>query len=204
MLPWQSRALESTSGTLCSNGVQKHDPHALGYFGRLPGELRNKIYRCAVVEVTPIRLHAQPTKDNVGLVFAPPPLARVHPQIRDEMLPIYFTENTFNSVADASIVIPSSDDYGVNRWARDWMEIFQNCNTDLKFIRIKSGFRAGGGYVEIRIRRVPDVTDVTMDMSWARRCLLIEGGRLVPLIVIESWDGPDPDGWIRTRADVQD
>jgi hypothetical protein len=76
-------------------------PKPLTEFMDLPGEIRNNIYRLALV--TPgdqgILITTDPNDDDddddSGLTATPPALTQVNAQIRRESLPIFFGENTF-------------------------------------------------------------------------------------------------------------
>ncbi|KAI0518008.1 hypothetical protein F5B22DRAFT_645255 [Xylaria bambusicola] len=62
-----------------------HEAHNL--ILSFPGEIRNMIYRFAVLDAT----HG----DSYGSTLVPPALARVNRQLRDEVIPIYYGETKF-------------------------------------------------------------------------------------------------------------
>ena len=82
----------------------------MGLFARLPGELRNRIYRFALVEGdnTPFLISMQKETCNLGACIhmrmptAVPGILNVCQQIRAESMPIFIAENSFKF--DAEIV----------------------------------------------------------------------------------------------------
>ena len=67
----------------------------LSAFEKLPGELRNRIYRYAVVESEVTIILASYSEEDKTSTFRQPELAMVNKHIRNEVLSIYYAENTF-------------------------------------------------------------------------------------------------------------
>ena len=75
-------------------------PRMLSRLESLPGELRNRIYRYAVVQeepVLPVLVEWSPKRNFASIRYCKEPaLAHSCDQIRDEVLSIFYSENTFN------------------------------------------------------------------------------------------------------------
>ena len=76
-------------------------------FLKLPGEIRNHIYRALLVAESGISIRSHPRASNFGICL-------VNRQIRQETVPIFYSENVFREE-----IVDRGDYFSAERWFRN-------------------------------------------------------------------------------------